>query len=62
MKNKGKCYKDFFGYFNALKTHGIIKKSWWTEKVYSITDTSGKILLKSTEAMANVKAGTTIFR
>ena len=44
-----------FGYFNALKIHGIIKKSWWTEKVYSITDTSGKILLKSIETMANVK-------
>ena len=22
MKNVVKCYKDFFGYFNALKTHG----------------------------------------
>ena len=22
MKNVDKCYKDFFGYFNALKTHG----------------------------------------
>ena len=22
MKNFVKCYKDFFGYFNALKTHG----------------------------------------
>jgi len=21
MKNVVKCYKDFFGYFNALKTH-----------------------------------------
>ena len=21
MKNIVKCYKDFFGYFNALKTH-----------------------------------------
>ena len=21
MKNAVKCYKDFFGYFNALKTH-----------------------------------------
>ena len=21
MKNVAKCYKDFFGYFNALKTH-----------------------------------------
>ena len=21
MKNDVKCYKDFFGYFNALKTH-----------------------------------------
>ena len=47
--------ETLFGYFNALKTHGIIKKSWWTEKVYSITDTSGKIFLKSTETMANVK-------
>ena len=47
--------ETLFGYFNALKTHGIIKKSWWTEKVYSITDTSGKIFLKSTETMANDK-------
>ena len=23
MKNVVKCYKDFFGYFNALKTHGV---------------------------------------
>ena len=22
MRNVVKCYKDFFGYFNALKTHG----------------------------------------
>ena len=22
MKNVVKCYKHFFGYFNALKTHG----------------------------------------
>ena len=24
MKNVVKCYKDFFGYFNALKTRGDI--------------------------------------
>ena len=23
MKNVVKCYKHFFGYFNALKTHGV---------------------------------------
>ena len=23
MKNIVKCYKDFFGYFNALKTHSV---------------------------------------
>ena len=23
MKNVVKCYKDFFGYFNALKTHCV---------------------------------------
>ena len=23
MKNFVKCYKHFFGYFNALKTHGV---------------------------------------
>ena len=23
MKNVVKCYKDFFGYFNALKTHTL---------------------------------------
>ena len=23
MKNVVKCYKDFFGYFNALKTHSV---------------------------------------
>ena len=28
---------------------------WWTERVYSNTDTSGKIFLKSTETMANDK-------
>ena len=22
MKNVVECYKDFFGYFNALETHG----------------------------------------
>ena len=22
MKNGVECYKDFFGYFNALETHG----------------------------------------
>jgi hypothetical protein len=22
MKNIGECYKDFFGYFNALETYG----------------------------------------
>ena len=25
MKNIVKCYKDFFGYFNALKTHCVIQ-------------------------------------
>ena len=24
MKNVVKCYKHFFGYFNALKTHGVL--------------------------------------
>ena len=24
MKNVVKCYKDFFGYFNALKTHSAL--------------------------------------
>ena len=24
VKNVVKCYKDFFGYFNALKTHSVI--------------------------------------
>ena len=24
MKNIAKCYKHFFGYFNALKTHGAL--------------------------------------
>ena len=31
------------------------EKKWWIVKVYSNMDTSGKILLKSTETMANVK-------
>ena len=25
MKNVVKCYKDFFGYFNALKTHSDLR-------------------------------------
>ena len=24
MKNVVECYKDFFGYFNALETHGVV--------------------------------------
>ena len=24
MKNVGKCYKHFFGYFNGLKTHSVL--------------------------------------
>ena len=27
MKNVAKCYKHFFGYFNAVKTHGVLIKS-----------------------------------
>ena len=26
MKNIVKCYKDVFGYFNALKTHGVSRQ------------------------------------
>ena len=26
MKNVVKCYKEFFGHFNALKTHGDLSK------------------------------------
>ena len=25
MNNVVKCYKDFFGYFNALKTHSVMQ-------------------------------------
>ena len=28
MKNIVKCYKHFFGYFNALKTHGVGLSLW----------------------------------
>ena len=33
MKNVVKCYKHFFGYFNALKTHGEAKQPFlWQER------------------------------
>ena len=38
-----------------IEEEGRIEKYWWTARVYSKTDVSGKILLKSTEAMANGK-------
>ena len=33
MKNVVKCYKDFFGYFNTLKTHGDISNKFIEMKI-----------------------------
>ena len=38
-----------------IEEEGRIEKYWWTARVYSKTDVSGKILLKSTEIMDNSK-------
>ena len=32
MKNVVKRYKDFFGYFNALKTHDVYVYLWMLDK------------------------------
>ena len=40
MKNVVKCYKDFFGYFNALKTHSErsdeVRLYWWNHQFYKV--------------------------
>ena len=49
MKNVVECYKDFFGYFNALETHGdlaleIIKTENWQEhEIVELTPTNPSV-------------------
>ena len=35
MKNVVKCYKDVFGYFNALKTHGVMYQIMSASFIYN---------------------------
>ena len=37
MKNVVKCYKDFFGYFNALKTHSVLSSNQDFESLNLVT-------------------------
>ena len=41
MKNFVKFYKHFFGYFNALKTHG---EPLWPESGSNYVDSKGNVL------------------
>ena len=50
MKNVVKCYKHFFGYFNALKTHGVtvnMKINLKTRRVRTYSFTLDNLFYKS---------------
>ena len=50
MKNIVKCYKHFFGYFNALKTHGVgtlVEYVFWKLTPWDLSPKSNCWFLKS---------------
>ena len=55
MKNIVKCYKHFFGYFNALKTHSDYVLSSQTEKLMAGTKFSDYLGLNHYRKAKKVK-------